>query len=132
MKVEHVAFVVRDPLRVARWYCENLGMRIARHGGGGDIFVADAAGLTVFQFEDGRRVFPDSKGGGPNYASQDPRVLHLGLCVDDVAAARQRLVAAGATSEGEVIVTADGDEIAMVRDPWGLPLQLTKRKEPLL
>ena len=36
-------------------------------------------------------------------------------------ATRARLLAAGATAEGDVIKNDQGDEVAMLRDPWGLP-----------
>jgi hypothetical protein len=29
------------------------------------------------------------------------------------------------------MVTGDGDEIAIVRDPWGIPIQFVKRAEPM-
>jgi hypothetical protein len=41
-------------------------------------------------------------------------------------------LAAGATAEGEVSVTPAGDEMAMLRDPWGLPVQLIKRRVPMI
>ncbi|MFM2295756.1 MAG: hypothetical protein RLZZ350_2169, partial [Verrucomicrobiota bacterium] len=40
---------------------------------------------------------------------------------------RAKLLQAGATAEGEVSSNADGDQLAMLRDPWGLALQLIKR-----
>jgi catechol 2,3-dioxygenase-like lactoylglutathione lyase family enzyme len=30
MKIEHVGYMVQDPLRVADWYCRNLGLGVAR------------------------------------------------------------------------------------------------------
>jgi hypothetical protein len=44
---------------------------------------------------------------------------------------RERLVAAGATPVGEVVVTPAGDPFAMLRDPWGLARQLARRARPL-
>ena len=56
----------------------------------------------------------------PDYAAMDPLMLHLALTVDDVDRTRAKLLEAGATPVGDVMVTADGDRLAMLRDPWGL------------
>ena len=58
--------------------------------------------------------------------------IHLAFKTDDVSGTRARLLAAGATPEGEVTVSPTGDELAMLRDPWGLPLQFLKRKVPMI
>jgi len=130
MLVEHVAFAVNDPEVAAAWYCRHLGMAIVRRGGGNDIFVADGSGRVVFQLEDARLAYPNSGGKQLDFRAQDPRVLHLGFVVEDVAAVRKRLLSAGATPDGEIMVTKDGDEMTAVRDPWGLCIQLVKRKNP--
>ena len=130
--IEHVAFVVSDPEAVAGWYCENLGMREVRRGGGGDIFISDASGRVILQLEDARLLGAGSKGGEAEYAGRDPRVLHLAFCVDDVAGVRQQLLDAGATPDADIVVTDDGDEMTTLRDPWGLPFQILKRREPMV
>jgi hypothetical protein len=33
---------------------------------------------------------------------------------------------------GDVVLTPTGDEFAMLRDPWGLALQLARRTRPLV
>ena len=67
----------------------------------------------------------------PEYPAQSPLILHLAFAVPDVAAARDRLVQAGATLAEDVSTTPSGDELAMLRDPWGFPLQLVKRQVPM-
>ena len=59
-------------------------------------------------------------------------MLHFAFAVDDPAAVRERLLAAGASAEGELTTTAAGDQLAMLRDPWGLAIQLAKRKQPMV
>jgi uncharacterized glyoxalase superfamily protein PhnB len=61
----------------------------------------------------------------------DPLVLHLAFAVEDVGGARARLLAAGASPVGEVAVTPEGDQMAMLRDPWGFPIQVVKRARPM-
>ena len=67
-----------------------------------------------------------------NYAAMHPQVLHIAFAVEDVDETRARLVAAGATPEGEVTRLENGDLLAFLRDPWGIPLQLAKRGQPLV
>ena len=62
----------------------------------------------------------------------DPLVLHVAFAPDDVPSTRARLLAAGATPVGDVVVTPAGDQFAMLRDPWGLALQLARRARPLV
>ena len=127
MLIEHLAFMVADPEAVAKWYGANLGLREIRKGGGGDIFVADDSGQVVLQLEDARLL----EGGKSGHGDQHPGVLHLAFSVEDVPGTRERLLSAGATSYDEVVVTPDGDEMTTLRDPWGLPFQLVKRKDAL-
>ncbi len=77
-------------------------------------------------------VYNNPKASVPDYRKLDPLHLHIAFATDDVAGTRQRLLAAGCAAEGDVSVTDAGDTIAMLRDPWGLPVQLVKRKQPLV
>ena len=127
MKLEHVALLVADPAAVARWYEEHLGMRVVRVGDapGNARFLADEAGESVLEVYAGTLPLPD-------YASMDPLLLHVAFVPDDVPSTRARLLAAGATPVGEVVVTPAGDQFAMLRDPWGLALQFARRSHPLV
>jgi len=126
MKIEHVAYPVQDPVAVAAWYGEHLGMRTLRETGPPTFthFLADAAG-TIIEFYNNPQV------AVPDYGAMDPLLLHLAFAVADVAGTRQRLLAAGCTAVGEITFTANGDELAMLRDPWGFAIQLVKRAEPM-
>ncbi len=128
MKIEHVAWNVADPVAAAAWYVENLGFTIARAFGPPNHahFLADSTGKVMIEIYNNPRVQV------PDYASLDPLILHLAFVVDDVNAARERLLAAGARAAGEVEVTPAGDQIVMLRDPWDFPLQLVKRAEPMV
>jgi len=127
MKLEHVALLVTDPVAVARWYEAHLGMRVVREGEapGHARFLADDHGASILEIYAGTLPAPD-------YASMDPALLHVAFATDDVEATRDRLVAAGASTVGEVVVTPTRDRFAMLRDPWGLPLQLACRARALV
>lgn len=71
----------------------------------------------------------------PDYRAMHPMLLHLAFrpsSGEDLAAARIRLLAAGATSEGDIQRNDNGDVVAMLRDPWGLPIQLVHRAESMI
>lgn len=128
MKIEHVAYQVPDPVALADWYVEHLGLRVMRTSG--------APGFARFLADDGDAVMIEVYNNPhvpmPDYRATDPLTSHLAFHVDDVEATRERLIEAGATPEGQVIVSPVGDHLAMLRDPWGLALQLVRRAEPML
>ncbi len=132
MFIEHVAFAVSDPEAAAAWYCEHFGMRYLQRGGGGDVFVADDAGRVMLQFEDAGRIADPPGAEALAMRGRDMRLLHLAFWTEDVAGERQRLLAAGASADDEVTTTANGDVMTTIRDPWGLPIQLVRRKTPML
>ena len=128
MKIEHTAYQVADPVSVARWYIKNLGMTLKRSQSEPPFmhFVADDGNTVMLEFYNNATIEV------PNYHELHPFVFHLAFTTDDVRGTRARLIAAGATPEGEVTVSPAGDELAMLRDPWGLPLQILKRKAPMI
>jgi glyoxylase I family protein len=127
MNIEHVALNVSDPVALADWYVQHLGMKVVRQVDGPPhtCFLADASGRTVLEIY--RQTAPV-----PDYAAQDPMVLHVAFTTADVMAARIRLLAAGATVAKDVYTTPEGDEMAFLRDPWGVVIQLIRRVKPLL
>ena len=126
MKLEHVAFNVADPVAVAAWYCKHCGLRVVRHipQPAQTHFLADDS-ATVLEIY---RNPPDQV---PDYRNLNPLLFHLALASADPAADAQRLIAAGACFV-EQLRLADGTLLIMLRDPWGLALQLCKRAKPLL
>lgn len=128
MHIEHVGYMVQDPPAAAQWYCRHLGFRIARKTNESPWthFLVDGSGRVMLE------IYNNPKAQVPDYAATDPLVLHVAFTVEDVAAARTRLLAAGATADGDITVIPCGDQLAMLRDPWGLPIQLAKRAEPMV
>lgn len=128
MKIEHTACQVEDPAAFARWYVAHLGLRVKR--------AQTVPPFGHFLADDGDSVmlevyrFPQLP--LPDYRAMEPRLLHLAFRADDVAATRARLIAAGATPEGDIVRTENGDEVCMLRDPWGLAVQLVKRGAPMI
>ena len=128
MKIEHTAFQVADPVALARWYVEHLGLTVKRSQAESPFgqFLADTGDSVMLEFYNSPKV------DVPDYRAIDPLVLHIAFRVDDVAGTRARLLEAGATSEGDVVVTPAGDTVAMLRDPWGLAIQFVHRASPMI
>ena len=128
IRLEHVAINVEDPVSMVKWYFENLGMKLVRKGPPpvNMHFISDAGGNMMLE------IYNNPPDAVPNYASMDPLLLHIAFMVDDVKGIRKKLIAAGATAVGEVTVTPAGDELAMLRDPWGVAIQFVKRARPML
>jgi glyoxylase I family protein len=128
MDIEHVAYQVQDPPAVAEWFAQNLGMKIVWRGGppGNGRFLADSSGHVMIEF------YNNPKAPVPDYRSIDPILLHVAFEADDVPAVRDRLLAAGATAQGDIAHPPSGDVIAMLRDPWGFPIQLCRRAKPMI
>jgi predicted enzyme related to lactoylglutathione lyase len=75
------------------------------------------------------------KGAGaptPDYPAMHPAQLHLAFVSENLKADRDRLVAAGAKIVDDFFTSPAGDQLVMLRDPWGIALQLVKREAPML
>ena len=127
LRVEHIAWNVSDPVAMAAWYVANLGMRVVRkidtpphiH------FLADATGNVLIE------IYSNPADPVPAYASMHPVRFHLAFAASDPDAAKTALLEAGATFVEEQRL-GDGSRLLMLRDPWGLALQLCTRAQPLL
>jgi catechol 2,3-dioxygenase-like lactoylglutathione lyase family enzyme len=128
MRIEHVGYMVQEPAAVARWYSEHLAFEVRRKVTGPPYthFLADGSGRVMIE------IYNHPNARVPDYAAMDPLVLHLAFSVEDVEATRTNLLQAGATPLGDVGTTADGDQLAMLRDPWGLAIQLVRRAQPMV
>lgn len=127
MKFEHFGINVPDAAAMAVWYVKNLDMQIVRsiqepphmH------FLADSTGHVTIE------IYTNPIAPVPDYADQHPLVLHVAFAVDDADAARDALVAAGATVLTDQ-KSDDGNHLVMLRDPWGVALQLCQRAVPMV
>ena len=128
MKIEHTAFNVEDPVMMARWYVEHLGLTVRRRTTDAPYahFLADDSGTVMIE------IYGNRDAPVPEYTEMNPLMLHLALVSTDVPADVQRLTAAGARQVGEIQSTPQGDQLAMLRDPWGFAIQLVKRSSPMV
>ena len=127
MKIEHTAFNVEEPVLMGRWYVEHLGLTVKRRTTDAPYahFLADDSGTVMIE------IYGNREAPLPDYRNMNPAELHLAFVSSDVTADTQRLVAAGATIVADVHQLGD-DTFAMLRDPWGLPIQLVSRANPMI
>jgi glyoxylase I family protein len=127
MRLEHLALNVADPVAMAAWYGEHLQLKIVRRIADAPYthFLADNAGTMLLE------VYNNPPDQVPAYAEMDPLLLHVAFVSEDPATDKAALLAAGATLVDEQRFD-DGSHLVMMRDPWGLALQLCKRGVPML
>lgn len=125
MKFEHFALNVPDARAAARWYVEHLGLSIARSRADEPYthFLADETGRVFIE------VYSNKTSAFPDYGAMHPLSFHLAFVASDATATMRRLEAAGARVFVEETLP-DGSLLVMMRDPWGVPLQLCQRTKP--
>ena len=122
MRLEHVAINVENSVAMADWYVKNCGMKVVLQVDGPPFtrFLADAGGRTAIE------IYSNPAAPVPDYAHQNPLVYHHAFAVDDLDGVKDRLMHTGATFVEEVKLE-NGARLIMLRDPWGVPLQLVHR-----
>jgi len=125
MKFEHFALNVPAPAAMAAWYVAHLGLQVLRRSDSGSLahFLGDETGRVFFE------IYHNPSAPVPNYAAQPPLVFHFAFFAPEARTLRAALVAAGATLLTEETL-ADGSVLVMLRDPWGVALQLCQRAVP--
>jgi glyoxylase I family protein len=127
MRLEHVALNVAEPDAMAAWYVAHMGMHVIRHAPtNSTYFLADSAGQSVIE------LYCNPAAAVPDYVNIPPLALHLAFVTADIAADHARLIAAGAQSAGPINPTPAGDQLAFLRDPWHVTIQLVQRATPLM
>jgi catechol 2,3-dioxygenase-like lactoylglutathione lyase family enzyme len=127
MKMEHVALNVADPVRMASWYEKHLGFETVRkittpphtH------FLVESGGGVMLE------IYCNPADQVPAYPQMNPLLLHVAFVSANPDADKAALLAAGATLVEEQRLS-DGSHLVMMRDPWGLAIQLCKRGTPML
>ncbi len=128
MKLEHLALNVPDPLAMARWYVEYLGLTVKRRylEAPWGHFLADDSGTVMLE------LYGNAQAPHLDLPQTAPAALHLAFVSSDIAADVGRLTQAGATLVSGPETASNGDGLAMLRDPWGLCVQLVKRSQAML
>ena len=127
MVFEHFALNVPEPTSMAAWYVTHLSMRIVSKMERAPYthFLADQTGRVVIE------IYSNRLAPIPEYAIQHPLCFHFAFAVTDAQSEKERLLKAGAT-HFEDVHPEDGSYLVMLRDPWGIPLQLCQRAHPMI
>jgi len=127
MKLEHFALNVEDPLRMSAWYESYLGLRVVRQ-------MVEAPFTTFLADDSGRimiEIYNNPANEVPRYWEMNPLLVHLAFVSLNPEEDKNKLLAAGASLETDQHLE-DGSHLVMLRDPWGLAVQLCKRGVPML
>ena len=127
MKLEHFALNVSDPVEMASWYDAHLGLSTVRKMEEAPYthFLADSSGTILLE------IYNNPEDQVPSYADMDPLLLHVAFVSENPDSDKDDLLAAGASLVEELHLD-DGSHLIMLRDPWGLAIQLCKRGKPML
>jgi catechol 2,3-dioxygenase-like lactoylglutathione lyase family enzyme len=128
MRIEHAGIQVKEPAKMADWYIANLGFKCVRSADAPVPvrFIADESGKVMLE------VYFNPDVHVPDYAGMDPLLLHMAYVCSDPGPTADRLVRAGASLISGPEIKPNGDELVMLRDPWGLPIQLCRRANPMV
>ena len=122
MTFEHFALNVVDINGVVNWYCTHLGLTIANQQKESPFmtFLADSTDRVVIEFYKREDELAE------DFSNRHPLTFHVAFVSENADEDKKRLLNAGA-SYFEEILKEDGSHLVMLRDPWGMPLQLCQR-----
>ena len=125
MIFEHFALNVPEPRAMSEWYVKHVGFTIVRSREDAPFthFLSDSAGRVVVElyFNPGAAI--------TEFAASHPLTFHFAVVARAAREERSRLERAGARFFAEDVLP-DGSLLIMMRDPWGVPLQLCQRARP--
>jgi catechol-2,3-dioxygenase len=124
MVFEHFALNVYNIEEIVKWYTKNLGLSIVSEQKESPFmtFLADSSGRVIMELY----YRPDEH--ITNFKTQHPLTFHVAFVSENAEQDKARLLEQGALFVEEV-KKEDGSLLAMLRDPWGLPLQLCQRAQ---
>lgn len=127
MKFEHFGINVPRPQEMAAWYVRHFNMKIVRAMKNDPFthFLADISGRVVME------LYANNTVEIPDYSKQHPLRFHFAFEADNPEKFSESLIAEGATFFEEQ-KTEDGSHLMMLRDPWGVPLQICRRGKPFI
>lgn len=127
MKIEHFAINVKNPQEMTEWYTKHLGLRAVKKMDQVPYmtFLADDSGKIMLE------IYHNPKAQVLDFPELDPLMVHLAFVSENPTVDKERLIAAGAGLISDEKLE-DGSHLVMLKDPWGLAIQLCKRNIPML
>ncbi len=126
MRFEHFALNVEQPIKMAEWYCDHLGLHLVHEMEKPPFmrFLADDNDQVVME------LYQNPNAPITNHAKNHHLVFHMAFESSNAEADKSRLIEAGATFIEEKGPN-EGTHLVMLRDPWGIALQICQRKNRL-
>lgn len=112
---------------MAEWYIKHLGLKAVKQ-------LTEPPYMTFLADDSDRimiEIYCNPAAEVPSYRDMNPLQVHLAFVSDDPGQDRDRLENAGASVFSDQRYE-DGSHLVMLRDPWGLAIQLCKRATPML
>lgn len=128
MKIEHIGFIVPEPVSMGEWYSENFSLGVLRKLGNdeqGVVFLKDPESGTVLEFAKLKEIDPLP------FRSLPDLQVHLAFESDNPLKTSGQLEKAGAEFIGESPKAEAENERFLLKDPWGMTIQIIKRKNSL-
>lgn len=127
MKFEHFALNVPDAIATSLWYEKHLGLTVVKKMSESPFmtFLADDSGTIMLE------IYTNPKGETLDFNAFHPLAVHLALVSENPTEDMNRLIEAGSTLFSDDILP-DGSHLIMLRDPWGVSLQLCRRAKSML
>lgn len=122
MVFEHFALNVINVDKVVSWYVENLNLKVVSRQNMPPFmtFLADSSDRVIME------VYHRPDEIITEFSKQHPLTFHVAFVSENAPEDRLRLEKKGA-SFFEEVKKEDGSHLIMLRDPWGMPLQLCQR-----
>ncbi len=124
MIFEHFAINVNNIDAVVKWYVSHLGLKVVSQQKELPFmtFLADSGGRVIME------LYQRQDALMTNFTAQHQLTFHVAFVAENAQLDSDRLRSAGATFVEEVL-KEDGSHLVMLRDPWGMPLQLCERAQ---
>ena len=124
MIFEHFAINVNNVDAVVKWYVSHLGLKVVSQQKELPFmtFLADSGDRVILE------LYQRADAMMTNFTIQHQLTFHVAFVSENAQKDRDRLEVEGATFIEEVR-KEDGSHLVMLRDPWGMPLQLCERAQ---
>ena len=121
---EHFAINVNKPKQMAEWYVKNLNMSITKSMEEAPYthFLADSTGRLAME------IYSNENAEIPDYQNEHPLTFHMAFASENAEKMKNKLEGEGATVFEE-LKPNEGTHLVMLRDPFGVPLQICQRAE---
>ncbi len=124
MIFEHFAINVNNVDAVVKWYVSHLGLKVVSQQKELPFmtFLADSSDRVIME------LYQRADAMMTNFTTQHQLTFHVAFVSENAQKDRDRLEVEGANFIEEVR-KEDGSHLVMLRDPWGMPLQLCERAQ---